>query len=342
MNSPEKTISKDTFHEGEAPHFLKFALREVTESAARAACEWIGRGDVGQINNASVSAMRDAFTKIPIKGEIAIGDGSDAPDVPGKRMAFKTGEIVGNKNATLEYDIAIDPIEGTSFLTQGMTNAMAVLALAPKGTMLRPGPAFYMEKFVGPPEVRGKIDPQSPLEDKLAIIASETGKRVSDLIIYVLEKPRHRVLIESIQACGARVAQYPAGDIAGAIMAARSDSGIDAMMGTGGSPEGIISACAIRALGGELLTRFSPQLPSEHIAVKEAGISTTQWMSIDHLVNSNKVHFAATGITTGLLFDGVVKSARYERTESLLISGENGEYSTLTSYHPSDETLSCL
>ena len=318
---------------GEAPQFLKFALREVTEAAARAACQWIGRGaqgDARKINQAAVTAMRNAFASIPIKGQIAIGDGSDATD---QRAAFANGEIVGDANAELAYDIAVDPVEGTSFLMRGMTNAMAVLALAPKDTMLRTGPAFYMEKFVGPPAVRGKIDPLAPLEDKLAIIAHETGKNISDLIIYVLEKPRHRHLIENIQHCGARVAQYPAGDIAGAIMAARSDSGIDAMIGTGGTPEGIISACAIRALGGEFLTRYDPQLPSEHIAVREAGISTEDWMSIDHLVSSNNVYFVATGITTGLLFDGIERLPDYERTESLLISGETGEYSTLTSYH---------
>jgi len=206
---------------------------------------------------------------------------------------------------------------------------------------MRTGPAFYMEKFVGPPAVRGKIDPEAPLEDKLAIIARETGKSISDLIIYVVEKPRHRRLIENIQHCGARVALYPAGDIAGAIMAARSDSGIDALMGTGGTPEGIISACAIRALGGEFLTRFDPQLPSEHIAVREAGLSTDQWMTLDNLISSPKVYFAATGITTGLLFDGIVRSPDYERMESLLISGETGEYTIVTSHHRLSEIEPC-
>jgi len=310
---------------------LLFSLRRVTEAAAQAAAEWIGRGDAHQVNSAAITAMRVKFLELPLRGRVVIGDGSDAD---GERAAFLPNEQLGNSTETPEFDIAVDPVEGTSYLAKGMTNAMAVMALAPKGSMFKPGPAFYMEKFAGPPVVKGKIDPESPLEDKLQLIAKETGKSVSELIVYVLEKPRHRALVEAIYRAGARVALYPAGDVAGAIMAAIPDSGIDALVGTGGTPEGVISACAIRAIGGEFLCRLDPQLPSEHVAVREAAMSTSDWMGVNDLVKSDQVYFAATGITTGLLFDGVYRTPHHLRTESLLISGGSGERHSLTTYHP--------
>jgi len=310
---------------------LLYALPRVTEAAAQAAAKWIGRGDAHQVNNAAVNAMREKFSLLPFQGRVVVGDGSDAE---GERAAFSPYELVGDPEADLEFDIAVDPIEGTSFLTKGMTNAMAIMALAPKGTMFRPGPAFYMEKFAGPPAIKGKVDPEAPLHDKLHLIARETGKSISEVIVYVLEKPRHRALVEGIYRAGARVALYPAGDVAGAIMAAIPDSGIDALVGTGGTPEGIISACAIRAIGGEFLCKPDPQLPSEHIAVREAGINTNDWMGVNDLVRSNRVFFVGTGITTGLLFDGVERTSHYIRTESMLISGKTGERHILTTHHP--------
>lgn len=310
---------------------LLFALRKATESAARAAAKWIGRGNAHQVNEVAINAIRESFKHMPVQASISIGDGSDAGVA---RAAFLPGEILGCEGSALRFDVAVDPIEGTSYLTKGMTNAMAVMAMAPEGSLHQPGPSFYMDKFAGPPAVRGKIDPYAPIADKLAVVARETGKALSDLIVYVLEKPRHRALVHEVYSTGARVALYPAGDIAGAVMAAIPDSGIDALIGTGGTPEGIISTCAIRAIGGEFFGRPYPQLPSEHIAVKEAGISTSQWMARDTLVTSDEVFFAATGITTGLLFDGVEEIRGQERTESLLISGLTGERHILTTYHP--------
>jgi len=313
---------------------LLFGLRRVTEAAAQAAAEWIGRGDAHQVNAAAIAAMRENFSQLPLRGQVVIGDGSDTD---GERAAFAPNEILGDPESRLSFDIAVDPVEGTSYLTKGMTNAMAVMALAPQGTMFQPGPAFYMEKFAGPPAVKGKIDPTAPLEEKLKVVARESGKSLSDLIVYVLEKPRHRALIEGIRHVGARVALYPAGDIAGAIMAAVPDSGIDAMVGTGGAPEGMISACAIRGVGGEFLCRLDPQLPSEHIAVRDAGMDTSTWMGLDQLVATDQVYFAGTGITTGLLFDGIEQTPHYVRAESLLISGATGERHVLTTYYPPSE-----
>ncbi len=310
------------------PAFV-YTLRRVTEAAARAAFDWIGRGDKMQADLAGVEAMRRSLNALPMRGVVVIGEGQkdQAPEL------YK-GEELGEARGPLQFDIAVDPVEGTGYLAKGMTNAMAVIAMAPHGTMFDPGPAFYMEKFAGPPEARGKIDPEAPVEDKLAGLSEVLGKPVSELTVYVLEKPRHKELVSRIHAAGARVALYPAGDVAGALMAAIPDSGIDALMGTGGTPEGVISACAIRLMGGEFLGRLDPQLPSEIIAVRKAGLDTDRWYDADELVRSDDAYFCATGITTGLLFEGVERQRSGEKTQTLMIGGPHGERQILTTWHP--------
>jgi fructose-1,6-bisphosphatase II len=310
------------------PSFI-YSLRAVTEAAARSAYDWIGRGDKNQGDLAGVEAMRAALNGLPVGGTVIIGEGEkdDAPEL------YK-GEVLGDPASPLQFDIAVDPVEGTSYLAKGMTNAMAVIAMAPRGSMFDPGPAFYMEKFAGPPAVRGKIDPKAPVAEKLNVLATALDKPVSELTVYVLEKPRHKELVSRIHAAGARVALYPAGDVAGALMAAIPDSGIDALMGTGGTPEGVISACAIRLLGGEFLGRLDPQLPSEIIAVRQAGMDTSKWYGVDELIRSDKAYFCATGITTGLLFEGVERTRAQEKTQTLMIAGPGGERQILTTWHP--------
>jgi fructose-1,6-bisphosphatase II len=309
------------------PSFV-YALRSVTEAAARAAYDWIGRGDKNQGDLAGVEAMRIALNELPVGTTVIIGEGEkdEAPEL------YK-GEHLGNRASPMQFDIAVDPVEGTSYLAKGMTNAMAVIAMAPRGTLFDPGPAFYMEKFAGPPAVRGKIDPKAPLDEKLRVLSESLDKPISELTVYVLEKPRHKELVSRIHAAGARVALYPAGDVAGALMAAIPNSGIDALMGTGGTPEGVISACAIRLLGGEFLGRVDPQLPSEIIAVREAGLDTSKWYGVEELVRSDDAYFCATGITTGLLFEGVERMRSQEKTQTLMIAGPGGERQILTTWH---------
>lgn len=321
MSSTPRTTASD-------PSFI-YALRAVTEAAARSAYDWIGRGDKNQGDLAGVEAMRDALNRMPVGGTVIIGEGEkdEAPEL------YK-GEELGDLSSPYQYDIAVDPVEGTSYLAKGMTNAMAVIAMAPRGSMFDPGPAFYMEKFAGPPAVRGKIDPKAPVAEKLRVLAEALDKPISEITVYVLEKPRHREMVSRIHAAGARVALYPAGDVAGALMAAIPDSGIDALMGTGGTPEGVISACAIRLLGGEFMGRLDPQLPSEIIAVREAGMDTSQWHGVDELIRSGEAYFCATGITTGLLFDGVERTRTLEKTQTLMIAGPGGERQILTTWHP--------
>lgn len=324
----ERTMTSIARTEVSDPSFI-YSLRAVTEAAARAAYDWIGRGDKHQGDLAGVEAMRDALGCLPVGGTVVIGEGEkdEAPEL-------YRGEQLGDSSSPQQFDIAVDPVEGTSYLAKGMTNAMAVIAMAPRGSMFDPGPAFYMEKFAGPPAVRGKVDPKAPLDEKLKVLSESLDKPISELTVYVLEKPRHKELVARIHAAGARVALYPAGDVAGALMAAIPDSGIDALMGTGGTPEGVISACAIRMLGGEFLGRLDPQLPSEIIAVREAGLDTSRWYGVEELVTSDQVYFCATGITTGLLFEGVERTRSQEKTQTLMIAGPGGERQILTTWHP--------
>jgi fructose-1,6-bisphosphatase II len=314
---------------------LVFSLRRVTERAATAAFSWIGRGDSQDAGRAALDAMRAALADVDIDAVVAIGEATR-----GEAPQPQRGERLGRPGAAFKADIAVDPVEGTSYLVRGQTNALAVLAVAPRGAMLNPGPAFYMEKFVASAPARGKIDPRWPVEKKLTILAEVLGKDVADLTVFVLEKPRHRELVDRILASGARVALYPAGDVAGALMAAIPGSGIDALMGTGGTPEGVMSACAIRAMGGEFLARLDPQLQTEARAVKEAGIDTSKWYERDEIITSNNVFFCATGITTGLMLEGVERTKSHYKVQTMMTTGATGERQILTTYMPSERMAS--
>lgn len=305
-----------------------YLLRKVTEKAALASYNWIGRGNKIGGDSAAVEVMRASLEELKINGTIVIGEGEkdEAPQL-------YNGEVFGNKDASDQLDIAVDPLEGTTFLADGQTNAMAVIATAPKGTMFDPGPAFYMEKFAAPAETRGKIDMDWPIEKKLLTVAKLIEKDIENLTVFVLDKPRHRSLIEEIHHAGARVSLYPAGDIAGALMAAIPDSEVDVLMGTGGTPEGIISASAIRAMGGEFLGRLNPQLATELVRVRDADLDTKRWYDRDELIGSDDVHFCATGITSGMLFSGVNQTKHHFRTETLIVTGTRKEMVSLTNWH---------
>jgi fructose-1,6-bisphosphatase II len=308
---------------------LIYSLRRVTETAAKAAFDWIGRGKKEEGDAAAVDAMRAALSEMDLDGVIVIGEGEKD-----ESAALYNGERVGNPDSAFKADIAVDPVEGTTYLAKGLTNAMAVIAIAPRGTMMSPGPAFYMEKFVAPPAAKGKIDPRWSTSQKLHALAEILRKDVCDLSVYVLEKPRHKRLVEEIHAVGARVLLYPAGDVAGALLAAMPNSSVDALMGTGGTPEGIMSACAIRALGGEFLGRLDPQLKHEADAVREAGLDTTTWRTCEEMIRSDQVFFCATGITTGLLLEGVERTSKHYKMQTLMITGANSKWQVLTTYMP--------
>lgn len=305
-----------------------YELRRATEAAARAAYAWIGRGDKALADDAAVAAMNAELTALPLDGVMVMGEG------PRDEISMLYhGQRFGDPSRQPLWDLAVDPLEGTSFLAKGMTNAMAVVAMAPHGSLFDPAPARYMEKLAAPPAAKGRIDPEAPVAERLAQLSDALNKPIEDMTVYVIEKPRHKALVDAIHQAGARVALYPAGDVAGALMAAIPGSGIDALMGTGGTPEGLLSAIAIRAMGGEFLGRIDPQLATEAAAVEAAGMDLTRWYQLDEMVRSENVVFCATGITTGLLLEGVERTRTQEKTQTLMIGGAAGPRQMLTSWH---------
>lgn len=296
---------------------LALSLLPVTENAARAASAWIGRGEKERGDGAAVDAMRAALSEVPMRGVVVIGEG-EKDEAP---MLYN-GESVGSGGGP-EVEIAVDPVEGTTFMAGGMPGSICVLAAAPKGSMFRPGPAFYMDKLVVPAPARGKIDPAAPMVDKLAALARALGKEVRELRIFVLKKPRHEAMIREIQAAGAAVRLQTDGDVSGGIMAALGVK-VDAMMGIGGTPEGVISACAARAMGADMFGCLAPQKPGEAEAIAAAGLKAGQWLGLNDLVASDDVLFVATGLTSGDILDGVSRSHYFVESESLVISGHDG------------------
>lgn len=302
-----------------------YELRKATEAAARAVFAQRGRGDRAPIDESAQAALEAILSAQGINARIIAGN-SERPDNPVR---------LGNPAHLPAWDLVMDAAEGAGFLAEGMTNALSCLALAPAGTMFDPGPAFYMEKLVAPPAARHQVDPAAPVETQLATLARCLGKTVGELTIYVLEKPRHRTLVERILAQGAKVALYPAGDVAGAVLAATPDSGIDALMGTGGAPEGLLAACAAKVMGSTFLARLNPQLATERQAVAEAGLDTENWMELDQIIAADDVVFCATGITSGLLLGGIERRGDCDITHSLLVGGGAGMRQELTSWHAS-------
>lgn len=249
------------------------------------------------------------------------------------------GEVVGSGHGP-RVDVAVDPVEGTNLLARGAPDAIAVVAAAPRGSMWSPGPAFYMEKLVVGPRARGVLDAgmlDAPVAEVLDAVAAATGKPVEELEVFVLDKPRHQALVAEIRAAGARVLLRTDGDVAGALMAAREGSGVDLLLGTGGTPEGVIAACAVNALGGGMLGRLAPQKPDEAAAVRAAGLDTGRVLSGEELVASDDVFFAATGITDGVLLPGVRFGSGGATTTSLVVRGRTGTIRTVVGEHRRDK-----
>ncbi len=308
-------------------HNLALDLARVTETAALASARWLGKGDKNAGDQAAVDAMRLSFASMDIDGKIVIGEG-EKDEAP---MLYN-GERVGSGRG-VSMDIAVDPVEGTQLLAFGRPNAISVVAASPSGTMFDPGPSYYMKKLVVPPEAKNVIDIDAPVEENLIKISSAIGKDLEDLVVFVLDKPRHRDLINQIRKAGARIQLHTDGDVAGSLMAIDPTSEIDVMMGTGGTPEGVISACAIRSIGGEMLSKFDPQKEDELEAMKKAGINLNQVFSVNELVRSDDLFFAATGISGGVFLPGVKYTGNGAETHSLVIRGKTGTIRYIKSVH---------
>lgn len=306
---------------------MALELVRVTEAAALAAGRHMGRGDKEVADKAAVDAMRLIMNTIPMEGVVIIGEG-EKDEAP---MLFN-GEILGTGEPPL-VDIAVDPIDGTRPLANGMNNSIATVAVAPRGTMFNPGPFLYMNKIAVGPEAKDVIDINAPVCANLKHIAKALDKDVDDITVVILDRPRHAELINEVRRCGARIRQIPDGDVAGALMTAWPDSHIDVLMGIGGTPEGVLAACALRAMGGAIQGKLVVRNENERRRGLEMGYDLERVLCLDDLVSSEDVFFAATGITNGDLLQGVSYVKDGARTDSLVMRGLTGTVRQIISTH---------
>jgi fructose-1,6-bisphosphatase II len=317
---------------------LALDLARVTEAAALAAGRWMGRGQKEAADLAAVEAMRLVLSTISIDGVIIIGEGEKD-----KAPMLYNGEKVGNSTGP-QVDVAVDPIDGTRPLAFGRTNSIATVALAPHGTMFDPGPFVYMNKIAVGPEAKGLLNIEAPIIDNLKAIAKAKDKEVEDLTTIILDRPRHEAMIAEIRKAGARIRLIPDGDVAAALMTAWPDSGVDVLFGIGGTPEGVLAACALRAMGGEIQGRLYARDESELNRGREAGYDFEKILTMDDLVSSEDVFFAATGITDGELLKGVRYFGDGAFTDSLVVRGLTGTVRQITATHRMDKlhTISAI
>jgi len=306
---------------------LALEMVRVTEAAAMAAARRMGFGDKEAADQAAVDAMRGVLQRIPMDGLVVIGEG-EKDEAP---MLYN-GERIGT-GAPPAVDIAVDPVEGTTLTARGLPNALSVIALAEKGAMFDPGPCVYMDKLATGPLAADVIDFEAPIGDNLRRIARAKGAKVGDVTVTVLDRPRHAQLVADIRAAGARIVFLADGDVAGAIMAARPDTGIDLSVGIGGTPEGVITACALKCLGGALYGRLLPRDDAERAVATDAGYDVDAVLSLDDLVRSDRVIFAGTGITDGNLLRGVRFTGRGATTQSLSMRSSSGTVRTVNAEH---------
>jgi len=312
---------------------LALELVRVTEAAALAAGRFMGRGDKEGGDRAAVDAMRLVLNSVEMDGIVVIGEG-EKDEAP---MLFN-GEALGTGREP-KVDIAVDPIDGTRLLALGKGNSLATVALADRGSMFNPGPIVYMNKIAVGPEAKGSIDIEAPPAVNLRSVARALGKDVRDLTVVVLERPRHDKLVADIREAGARIRLITDGDVAGSLMTAWPGSGIDILMGVGGTPEGVLSACALKAMGGEIQGRLVSRSEDETTRAQALGYNLAQVLTIDDLVRSNNVFFAATGITDGELLDGVQYYGDGARTHSLVMRAKSGTVREVVARHRWDKLM---
>jgi fructose-1,6-bisphosphatase II len=306
---------------------LGMELVRVTEAAALAASRWVGRGDKNGADGAAVAAMRSVLSTVSMDGVVVIGEG-EKDQAP---MLYN-GEKVGEGTPPL-VDVAVDPIDGTTLTAMGRTNALSVIAVSERESLFDPGPSYYMEKIAVGPEAVGAIDITASPTQNLRWIAKSKRESVRDLTVVILDRPRHAELIEEVRASGARIALISDGDVYGAIAAASEESGIDVLMGVGGTPEGVISAAALMCMGGEMQGRLWPRDEDERALITEAGLDPDAVLTLDELVRSDNCYFAATGITDGPLLSGVRFEARRVSTQSLVMRSRSGTVRRIDAHH---------
>ncbi len=310
---------------------LAFDIVKVTELAAIAAARHMGEGDGEKADAAAVNAMRDVLANLPLRGRIVIGEG-ERDEAP----ILYIGEEVGNGNG-FAVDIAVDPVEGTNLVAKGLPNSIAILAVTERGGILH-APDIYMEKLIVPPQAAGKVDLRWPPERNLEVLAEVLRRKIPDITVVILDRPRHADLIAAVRRAGARIKLISDGDVAPAISAAVSGPGVHAVMGIGGAPEGVLAAAALRCLGGEIQGRLWYRNDAERQRAKEIGISDPDRIfRTDELVRGSNLVFAATGITDGDLFRGVRFFGGGVRTHSLVMTAAQGQIRFVDTLHIHDQ-----
>ncbi len=306
---------------------LAMELVRVTEAAALAAGRWMGRGDKNGADGAAVDAMRVVLNTVSMDGIVVIGEG-EKDEAP---MLFN-GEEIGD-GSTPRCDIAVDPIDGTTLTSLGRPNAIAVIAVSERGTMFDPGPCVYMDKIAVGPEAAGVIDINAPVRANLEAVAKVLGEDLDDVTAVILDRDRHAGIIQECREAGVRIRLIPDGDVAGAISTAWSESGANILFGIGGTPEGVIAACALKALGGALQGKLWPRNDEERTAALDAGYDLDKVLHIEDLVSGDDVFFAATGITDGELLKGVRYFGDGASTQSLVMRSKSGTIRRVDARH---------
>lgn len=305
---------------------LAMDLARVTEAAALAGGRWLGRGDKNAADQAAVDAMRQVLNSVPMSGVVVIGEG-EKDEAP---MLFN-GEEIGSGGPPC--DIAVDPIDGTTLTSLGRNNAICVIAVSEQGTMFDPGPCVYMEKIAVGPDCAEVIDLEAPVKANLEAVARAKGEKLHDVTAVILDRPRHAEIIRECREAGCRIKLISDGDVAGAISTAWAASGTDILFGIGGTPEGVIAACALRALGGSIQARLWPRDDGERRAALDAGYNLERVLTTDDLVRGDDVFFAATGLSDGDLLRGVRYRSDGATTETLVMRSKSGTVRTIAAQH---------
>ncbi len=310
---------------------LALELTRATEAAALAAARWVGLGQKEPGDQAAVNALRLLLGTVRMDGTVVIGEG-EKDHAP---MLYN-GERVGNGFGP-PVDVAVDPVEGTNLLAKGLPNSIAVVAIAPRTAMWHPGPAFYMDKLAVGPEAAGKVDIDAPVAETLQIVARSKGLRVEEVTCVILERERNADKIEAIRTAGARVRLITDGDVAPALMTGLPDTGVDVVLGIGGTPEGVLTACAMHGLGGEIQGRLAPQSDYERERVLAAGMDISRKLLLNDLVDGEDTFFAATGITQGDFLRGVRYTSKGAVTQSLVTRSRSGTWRMIDAHHQWDK-----
>jgi fructose-1,6-bisphosphatase II len=327
MNDPSTPPAHLEVDEHAPDRNLALELVRVTEAAAMAAGRWVGRGDKNGADGAAVNAMRTLIGTVGMNGVVVIGEG-EKDNAP---MLYN-GEQVGSGDGP-ECDVAVDPVDGTTLVAKGMANGIAVMAVAPRHTMYDPSAVFYMEKLVVGPEAADVVDIRLPVAENIRRVAKAKGSTSDDVTVVLLDRPRHEDLAAQIRATGARIKFISDGDVAGAVEAARPDTGLDMLVGIGGTPEGIIAACAMKCMGGLIQGKLWPRDDEERQKALDAGHDLDRVLSTDDLVSGDDCFFVATGITDGELLRGVRYRSSIARTHSLVMRSRSGTIRSIESEH---------